>query len=72
MILGCIAALAAVAVVDWSLLRLHDELVAANNIGAAENLSAETRTIVLLNVGVVIAVVLNLVAVRRMLGARAS
>jgi hypothetical protein len=62
-VLGCVAGLVAVAVVDWSVMGLHSEFVATNRAAAADVLSDVTRMMILLNLGIVLAVTINLVAV---------
>jgi hypothetical protein len=68
-VLGGAAGLAAVAFVDWTMIRLHSDLV-VTDAASADFLSAEARMMILLNAGVVIAVAVNLVAVWFMLRGR--
>jgi len=69
-VLGCVAGLVAVAVVDWSVMRLQHELASTSSAAAADVLSAQTGTMILLNLAIVLAVAINLVAVWFMLGGR--
>lgn len=71
-VLGCVIGLAAVGVADWAMIQFHNELAAANRARAADVLSGEMRTIVLLNIAVAVAVAINLAAVRLMLRGKRS
>jgi len=69
-VLACLGGLTTVAAADWAMIRLHNDFIAMNGVAASDALSAEARTMILLNVCVVVAIVLNLVAVRLMLRGR--
>jgi hypothetical protein len=71
-VLGCVAGLVAVAMVDWSMIRFYNELVATNRIAVADILSSEARMMMLLNLAIVVAVALNLVAAWLMVRSRRS
>jgi hypothetical protein len=71
-VLGCVIGLVAVSIADWAMIQFHNELAATNRPRAADVLSGEMRTIALLNIALVVAVAINLAAVRLMLRGKRS
>jgi hypothetical protein len=66
-LLGCVLALVAIAVVDWTIFQFRNDMLAANKSVPADFLASETEMMFLLNIGVAVAIGISLVGIRRML-----
>jgi hypothetical protein len=66
-LLGCVLGIVAIAVVDWTILQFRNDMLAANGTVPADILARETEMMLLLNVGVVVAIGINLAGIRLML-----
>ena len=69
-LLGCGLGIAAFAVVDWTILRFRNDMLAAGRTVPADLLAGETTMMLLFNIEVVIAIGINLVGIWLMLRGR--
>ena len=66
-LLGCVLALVAIAVVDWTIFQFRNDMLAANKAMPTDFLASETEMMILLNIGIVVAIGFILVGIRLML-----
>jgi hypothetical protein len=62
-LLGCVLGIVAIAVVDWTILQFRNDMLAANKTVPANFLASETGMMILLNIGIVVAIGINLAGI---------
>jgi hypothetical protein len=62
-LLGCVLGLVAIAVMDWTILQFRNDMLAANKAVPAHFLAGEAGMMILFNIGVVVAIGINLVGI---------